>query len=124
MTEPTAMRPVSAAQLLDLWEWGASRHPVERGLALLAAAWPGPPLDALARLPIGRRDAQLLRLRSELFGAALDVRTACPGCREPLGFALETSDLTAAAALEDDAAASAPQTLEADRAADSLPAPR
>jgi hypothetical protein len=107
------MRPVSAAELLDLWEWGASRHPVERGLALLAAAWPERPLDELARLPIGRRDTALLRLRSELFGAALDVRTECPGCREPLELALETTDLIAAAGHGDDAAPGAPQTLEA-----------
>jgi len=106
------MRSVSAAELLDLWEWGARRHPVERGLALLAAAWPERSLDELARLPIGRRDSQLLRLRSELFGAALDVRTACPGCGEALGLALETSDLIASAGPVEDAVPSEPQTLE------------
>lgn len=106
------MRPVPAAELLDLWEWGATRRPIERGLALLAAAWPERSLDELARLPIGRRDVQLLRLRCELFGAGLEVRTACPDCREPLELALETSELIAAAGPGGDAAPSAPQTLE------------
>lgn len=108
------MHAVSAAELMDVWEWGVSRNPVERALALLSAAWPQRSLDELARLPIGRRDALLLRMRSALFGADLDVRGACPGCREALELILHADELIAAAGRDDADSPVGPQTLEVD----------
>src|SRR2546430_16616774 len=101
MMEPSGMHAVSAAELLDVWEWGLSRSPVERGLGLLTAAWPEQPVDELARLPIGRRDTRLLQLRSALFGHELDVQTTCPQGHEPLELLLPASDLIAAARPDD-----------------------
>lgn len=91
------MHPVSAPELLDIWEWGLARNPIERGLALLAAAWPGQPVEELARLPVGWRDIQLLNLRESLFGPKLEMQTACPQCAEPLELQVHTGDLVAAA---------------------------
>src|SRR6266545_3046820 len=51
------MPNLSAAATLDLWETGDGLAPVERSLALAAAAEPPSNMDELARLPLGRRDA-------------------------------------------------------------------
>ena len=67
-----------AVAVLDLWEAAERLPPVERALALAAAA--GPPAEAgeLARLPLGRRDARLLRLRT---GVAARRDGGVPGLR-------------------------------------------
>jgi hypothetical protein len=62
------MRAFSASELLTVWEQGQDKSLPERGLALLVAACPEYPKEALSKLSIGRRDARLLRLREWLFG--------------------------------------------------------
>ncbi|HEX4954425.1 MAG TPA: phage baseplate protein [Thermoanaerobaculia bacterium] len=76
------MRPLDAAELLAVWEQTCTRPPVERALALVAAASPETPADELAALPIGRRDAALLRLRSWTFGPEITATMECPACGE------------------------------------------
>src|SRR4051812_34784861 len=87
------MRVPSAAELLDAWERGLPRPPVERALLLLAAACPDVPPDALARLSVGRRDGLLLDLREQTFGPRLAGLADCPGCRERLELSLAVADL-------------------------------
>jgi len=74
----------SAAQLLDVWERALSESPTRRALSLLAAAHPEISEDELAALPIGRRDARLLRLREHLFGPQLMLVVPCPQCGQHL----------------------------------------
>lgn len=78
------VQPLSAAELLQVWEWGQGQPPVRRALALLAAACPEWSLNELASLPIGRRDALLLALRERTFGRYMTVTTRCPQCAERL----------------------------------------
>ena len=40
-------------RLLEVWERGARRHPLDRGLLLLSIARPDDALDSLADVPIG-----------------------------------------------------------------------
>lgn len=68
-----------APELLDAWEAGWDRTPLERGLAMLAAGT-GRPAAELARLTIGQRDRALFELRAALFGPALDGVSNCPDC--------------------------------------------
>jgi hypothetical protein len=56
------MQPLSAWELLTVWEQGLAKPPVQRALMLLAAASPGESLDELAGLSIGQRDGRLSRL--------------------------------------------------------------
>jgi uncharacterized protein (UPF0212 family) len=79
MTDPV-LSAVDPARLLAAWERGVGMSQPERALALLGAACPASTPDDLAALPIGRRDELLLRLHEHLFGAAVDVVTACPEC--------------------------------------------
>lgn len=87
------MRPLTTAQLLDVWEQGRTRSPVEQGVGLLAAALPDTPPAQIARLSIGRRDALLLTLREWTFGPDLACVAACPACGERLEFLFQVEDI-------------------------------
>lgn len=87
------MRPLSARELLDIWETGARQPLAQRALWLLSAAQPDTSYEALAQLPIGQRDAQLLTLREWLFGTQLVSVARCPQCGERLQLTLSTTDL-------------------------------
>lgn len=76
------MHPLDAAELLAVWERGYALPPVERALALVAAASPETPPDELATLSVGRRDAALLRLRAWTFGSEITATVDCPACDE------------------------------------------
>src|ERR1700709_1128240 len=84
------MRVPGAGELLDIWERGQRQSLAERMLALLGAAGAAVDGGALAALPIGRRDAQLMDLHERLFGPQLSFVTFCPACGSVLesGFAL------------------------------------
>lgn len=89
------MRPLTAAELLQAWESAAELPAVQRGLALLAPACPELDGQALAELPLGRRDGLLLTLRDWTFGARLTALAGCPACGSPVEFAFDSSDIRA-----------------------------
>src|SRR5262245_19193522 len=82
-----------ASRLLDAWERGYERSPIERALLLLAVAEPGEPFDRLAHVSIGERDARLLTLRERAFGRRMGSRVACPSCATELEFEFTTDDV-------------------------------
>ena len=87
------MRPLTATELLDAWERGRTASPLHRALLLLALACPEWSPEQLAQLPLGRRDALLLRLRAWTFGPHLDSVVDCPACGERLEFTLDSRQL-------------------------------
>lgn len=89
------MSGLPAAVTLDLWEGAEGLRPVERALALAFAAGPPTDANALAALPLGRRDARLLRLRCVLAGERLEATAACPSCGEVVEFAADAGALLA-----------------------------
>lgn len=98
---------LAAHELLDVWERALPLPPARRALALLAVAADDAP-EALARLPVGRRDAQLLRLRERLFGSRLQTLANCPACGEQLELDFDAADIRAPEALP-----GGPLTIEA-----------
>lgn len=86
------MRPLSASELLTVWERSLSAFPFERALAILSLASPESSPTALARLSIGRRDANLLQLREWAFGSELAIMTACPSCRQTLELTIPVAE--------------------------------
>ena len=87
------MRMPSSSELLEVWEAGLDRQPVNRGLVILAAACPEfQPLE-LARMSIGERDARLLTLREMIFGSIMDCLITCPECDEPLEMSFKVADI-------------------------------
>jgi len=86
------MRALLAPEILDVWERGLSLTPVERVLTLLAVAC-REPLDTLAQLTLGQRDARLMQLRDWTFGTRLSSVVMCPVCSERLELSFATADL-------------------------------
>src|SRR4051794_1464436 len=87
------MRPLSARDLLLVWEQAEPLRPAERALVLLAAARPDLSEQERSALTLGRRETWLLALYQGTFGPAMELVADCPACREPLELALEIPDL-------------------------------
>lgn len=94
------MQGLTASQLLEVWERGEARHPLDRALMILStgdSANPMPDWDSLANLQIGERNRRLLELRAATFGTTIAMATSCPACNEPLEFTIDSKMLTDAA---------------------------
>lgn len=87
------MHPLSAAELLRVWEENWQRPPLWQGLALLAAACPDASEAALLAMPVGRYNAQLLTLHRWHFGPSLTAVTACPACNGVVEVTLDVTSL-------------------------------
>ncbi len=90
------MQPLSAHQILRIWEIGQNQHPLDRALTLLAFACPEIPSLQLASLSIGQRDAYLLTLREITFGQKMNSLAECPNCGDRLEFDLNIPDIRVA----------------------------
>lgn len=94
------MRTLDPATLLGVWERGLGQTSVERALTLLAAGLPETPVDELAELSIGRRDARLMALRELTFGREVTAVVACPSCSERLELTFPLRDIRVTASEE------------------------
>lgn len=103
--------PLTALDLVRVWEWGEDRSPADRGLGLLSLALPALDEDHLAALTIGQRDAHLLGLRCATLGDGLEIHTTCPRCGEDLEFEMTREQLLVA---EPDDVQPGPHALEVD----------
>ena len=74
------MTPLTAAELLSVWERGLQQSAPRRALLLLDAAAAGPDIETLSELPLGDRDALLLALRALMFGNDITALSDCPAC--------------------------------------------
>lgn len=90
------MKPLSEPDILKIWEWGQSRHPVERILGPLALTLPDQTWEELYGLSIGQRDQYLLALYEVTFSPNLDCMSDCPGCGESLEFNLRIGEIKTA----------------------------
>ncbi len=68
---------------------------MDRALTMLAVACKDATRDKLACLSIGQRDAYLLTLREQTFGAKLNGFIECPQCRERTEFTVNIADIRA-----------------------------
>lgn len=95
------MRALEPADVLALWERGATRHPLDRSALLVAAARPDLPPQAVVELPLGTVTASLLGLRVASFGARIASHVDCARCGERLAFTLDARTLLHPATDED-----------------------
>lgn len=91
------MRSLGDADLLNLWERGATLHPLDRTALLCAWAREDIAPARLADLPLGVVNSTLLRLRRDWFGPRIAAATDCPRCGEQLVLALDADRLAEAA---------------------------
>jgi hypothetical protein len=101
-------RTPPTGELLRAWERGRRAPVHERALLLLAAAVPDAAHDALARLPLGERDAGLLELRERVFGPELNAVADCPSCGMRVEFAVRADEMRGDAATGDAARSATP----------------
>jgi uncharacterized protein (UPF0212 family) len=87
------MRTPTPAQLLQVWERASGPSAAARGLLLLGCSCDEYSAEALAALPLGRRDALLLQLRARLFGAGIDTVANCPQCAATVEATFRCDDL-------------------------------
>lgn len=89
------MRPLTSAELIQLWERGHDLTPVQRAVALAEAASgeeTGPPPADLA---LGERDHRLMLLRRQLFGTQISGVASCRKCGAVLDVAFDLDLLMA-----------------------------
>ncbi|MFO7583366.1 MAG: hypothetical protein R6W69_01455 [Anaerolineales bacterium] len=89
------MYPFSASTLLEIWERGLGKSPVEQALVILAAAFPQAAPGALESFTIEQRDTTLFHLRERAFGPQLKGLADCPACGERLELSFTADDLRA-----------------------------
>jgi hypothetical protein len=95
MTGAPEVSTLADARLLDAWERGDGRAPVERGLAPLTATRPREAAEELWNWPLGQRDAELLAIHEASFGGRIEAAATCPACREPLEVDVTAAQLSA-----------------------------
>jgi hypothetical protein len=95
------VRSLTDSDFLDLWEGGFRRHPLDRALLILGAAFPETPYERLAEWHLGRRNKALAELRAAYFGRSLKGWVLCTNCGEKLEFELD-GQVIAGEAMEDD----------------------
>jgi len=89
------MRPLTSAELIQLWERGHDMTPVQRAVALAEVASDeetGPPAADIA---LGERDRRLMLLWRQLFGAQVSGMASCGKCRAVLDVAFDLDLLLA-----------------------------
>jgi hypothetical protein len=87
------MRTLSDSAMLELWERATPLDPLDRGLMVLAAAFPEAAGNSPADWPLGRRNSALAECHWVMFGPRLDAWIACPQCSEQLEFQVDVRPL-------------------------------
>jgi hypothetical protein len=87
------VRAATNEMILTVWELAYGLGLAAKGLALLGLALPQRPLSELNGLSIGRRNAELLSLRAQLFGQELRSVTSCPQCDEKVELEFRVDDI-------------------------------
>jgi hypothetical protein len=92
------MRAPIPSELLERWERAQACAPAERPVALLAADDSDAAWSECGRMPLGRRDAELLALRERTFGPEMVCLADCPLCQAQVEFSVHAKELELAAA--------------------------
>ena len=87
------MCPLTATDILRIWEIAERQGPFDQALTILAVTYPERSMDQLADLSLAQRDRLLFKLRRQLFGSELSGFVECPECRERLEFSLGISEI-------------------------------
>ena len=95
------MQAFGETEMLELWERGLARHPIDRALLLCAWARPDLPPSRFPDLPLGVLNRALLRLRETCFGPRIIAWVDCEHCGEYMEVALDTGQLLAGANEDD-----------------------
>lgn len=87
---------MTAECLLSAWEQGARRHPIDRALLMFSLTNSDLPPGQLADVPLGVRNAALMKLHRDCFGNRLLAWLDCRACGERMEFELDATQLPSA----------------------------
>lgn len=87
------MQAPGPQRMLELWEQGIRRHPIDRALLLMTLAEPGLAPDQLADLPLSSRNASLMALGLAWFGNPIPVWCDCPACGGRMELTIDAGQL-------------------------------
>ena len=82
---------LQAHEIVKIWEIAISKPFWEKAVLMLSPLYPSEPLNSLASLSLGERNAKLFRFREKLFGTIMNANSACPQCQEGVEFQLDTT---------------------------------
>lgn len=88
-----SIRSLDDGAMIELWDKGETRHPVDRALVMLDAACSALSWEQLIDLPLGQRDALLLAMRGICFGPSVSLSARCPSCDRPSEFTQDLAEL-------------------------------
>jgi hypothetical protein len=87
------MQPLTAEEVLQLWERGEGRRPAERAFVMLARACEGVSADRLAAMTVGESESALLKLRMATYGRYLQAIDDCPACSTTVELEIDAVEL-------------------------------
>lgn len=87
------MHTPTAYELVQVWEWGQKKHPIDQALGLVSVADPTLDAETLTGLTVGQRNRRLLTLREQTLGPDLNAFVECTECGEQLEFTVTVGNL-------------------------------
>ena len=90
------MRPLSAAELLSVWERSMDLSLLRKTLLLLDLACPEMDESEITLFSIGERDARLFKIREWMFGSRFRNTIDCPQCGRAMEWEMNTEDFNLA----------------------------
>jgi hypothetical protein len=94
------MKPLSANDIVRIWELGLAQGPIDRALTMLSPAHPELTREEMSGLSLGQLNGHLLDVRERLLGPDMNCYAECPRCSERLEFAVAVSAIRGGASVE------------------------
>jgi hypothetical protein len=87
------LQTLSPNDILNIWEQGFSRHPIDRALTIILYSYPDITFEEITKFNILKRDICLLDIYKKNFGSLLRCFSTCPSCKENLEFEIASEDI-------------------------------
>lgn len=87
------LQTLSPNDILNVWEHGVSRHPIDRALTIILYSYPDITFEEITKFSVLKRDICLLDIYKKNFGSLLRCFSTCPSCKENLEFEVASEDI-------------------------------
>ncbi len=87
------MRPLSAAEILRIWESDSRQEALDRAVSLLEGCAGRKKSADAGLLPVGERDRRLWEIRKGTFGPRVEALTDCPRCEAAIEFEFQVEEV-------------------------------
>lgn len=94
------MKPLSAHDIVRIWELGLAQGPIDRALTILSPAFPELTREEMSRLSLGQLNAHLFDVRERLLGPEMNCYAECPRCKQGLEFTIAVSAIRGEGSVE------------------------